>query len=44
MPDYKNEPAGINQLMLWSEFIRERCSGVMDTETVTPENHGNIPI
>ena len=44
MPDYKNEPAGINQLMPWSEFIRERCSGVMDTETETPENRGSIPI
>jgi len=44
MPDYKNEPAGINQLMPWSEFIQERCSGVMDTETETPENRGSIPI
>lgn len=43
MPDYKNEPAGIKQLMPWSEFIRERCSGVMDTETETPANRGSIP-
>lgn len=44
MPDYKNEPAGIKQLMPWSEFIRERCCGVMDTETETPANRGSIPI
>jgi hypothetical protein len=30
MPDYKNEPAGIEQLMPWSTFIQERCTGVMD--------------
>ena len=28
MPDYKNEPAGIKQLMPWSEFIKENCSGI----------------
>ena len=44
MPDYKNEPAGIEQLMPWSEFIRERCTGVMDTASETPENRGSIPI
>lgn len=44
MPDYKNEPAGIEQLMPWSEFIQERCSGVMDTETETPENRGKLSI
>jgi hypothetical protein len=44
MPDYKNEPVGIEQLMPWSKFIQERCSGVMDTETETPENRGNIII
>ena len=43
MPDYKNEFAGIEQLMPWSEFIRERCTGVMDTETETPTNRGSIP-
>jgi transposase len=44
MPDYKNEPAGIDQLMPWSEFIKERCSGLIDTETETPTNRGSIPI
>lgn len=32
MPDYKNEPAGIKQLMPWSEFIKENCSGITDTK------------
>ena len=35
MPDYKNEPAGIKQLMPWSEFIKENCSGITDTEKIT---------
>jgi hypothetical protein len=34
MPDYKNETAGIKQLMPWSELIKEKCSGMMDTENV----------
>ena len=44
MPDYKNEPAGVEAMMPWSDFIKERCSGVMDTKTETPENRGQIPI
>lgn len=44
MPDYKDKPAGVEAMMPWSEFIKERCSGVMDTETETPENRGQIPI
>ena len=44
MPDYKNESAGIEQLMPWSDFIKEHCSGTADTETITPENRGNLPI
>jgi transposase len=44
MPDYKDEPAGIEQLMPWSDFIKERCSGIIDTETETPENRGNLPV
>ena len=42
MPDYKEEPAGIEQLLPWSEFIKEKCSGVMDTENLTPENRGSL--
>lgn len=44
MPDYKEEPAGIKQMMPWSDFIKERCSGVTDTEKLRPENRGNLPI
>lgn len=44
MPDYKNEPAGIEQLMPWSDFIKEKCSGIIDTENITPETRGNFPI
>ena len=43
MPDYKNKPAGIEKLLPWSDFIKERCSGQMDTETYTPENPGELP-
>ena len=28
MPDYKNEPDGIEGMMPWSEFIRVSCSKV----------------
>lgn len=44
MPDYKNEPAGIKQLLPWSDFIKERCSGITDTEKITPETRGNLSI
>lgn len=44
MPDYKNEPAGIDQLLLWSDFIKERCSGFIDIENQTPEHHEPLPI
>jgi len=44
MPDYKDEPAGVEAMMPWSDFIKERCSKVMDTETETPEKRGQIPI
>ena len=44
MPDYKNEPAGIEAMMPWSDFVRERCCGLIDTNTETPEKRGRIPI
>ena len=25
MPDYKNEPEGIEELMPWSDMIQQRC-------------------
>ncbi len=44
MPDYKDEPAGIDMLLPWSDFIQKNCSGITDTENITPENRGNLPM
>ena len=44
VPGHKDSPAGIEQLMPWSDFIQERCSGQADTETYTPENPGKLPV
>lgn len=44
MPDYKTKPAGVEAMMPWSDFIKERCSGVMDTDTERPENRGPLPV
>ena len=39
MPGYKNGSEGIEKLLPWSEFIKEHCSGLIDVETITVENH-----
>lgn len=44
MPDYKNEPAGIEMLLPWSDFIKEHCTGMIDVENITPENHKALPL
>lgn len=44
MPDYKNEPAGIEQLLPWCDFIKEHCTGLIDVENITAENHEPLPI
>ena len=44
MPDYKDEPAGIKALLPWSPFIREHCTGLRDTENITPENHPDLTL
>lgn len=44
MPDYKNEPQGIEMLLPWSGFIKEHCTGFIDTETIVSENRGKLPI
>ena len=44
MPDYKNEPAGIDMLLPWSDFIKEQCSGLIDIENNTPENRKDLPL
>ncbi len=44
MPDYMNSSAGIEQLMPWSEFIQENCSGLIDVESNLPENRIPLPL
>lgn len=44
MPDYKNEPKGIEQLLPWSDFIKEHCMGLIDVENITAEKHEPLPI
>lgn len=44
MPDYKNEPAGIEMLLPWRDFIKEHCSGLIDVENITDEQHIALPI
>lgn len=44
VPNYKEKPAGIEQLILWSNFIKKRYSGITDTERETPEKRRNLPI
>lgn len=44
MPDHKNESAGIEALLPWSDFIKEHCSGLIDVENITPEKHDPLPI
>ena len=43
MPDYINSSAGIEQLMPWSEFIKEQCSGLIDVESNVPEKRIPLP-
>lgn len=44
MPDYKNEPKGIEQLLPWSDFMKEYCTGLIDTNNITAENHEPLSI
>ena len=44
MPGYKDKPEGIEQLLPWSDFIKEHCSGLIDVETITVEEHPALPI
>ena len=43
IPDYLNSSAGIEQLMTWSQFIKEQCSGLIDVESNVPENRIPLP-
>lgn len=44
MRDYRKEFIDIKQPTLWSEFIRNRCSGITDKEKETSEKLGNFSI
>lgn len=43
MPDYLDKPAGIEQLLPWSDFIKEQCSGIADVESNTIETRIELP-
>lgn len=42
MPDYNDEPAGIEKLLPWSDFVKVHCTGPANIEENTPENR--IPL
>ena len=44
MPGCKNRSEDIEQLLPWSDFIREHCSGLIDVENFTVENHPQLPV
>ena len=44
MPGCKDRSEGIEQLLPWSDFIKEHCSGLIDVENVTVENHPQLPV
>ncbi|WP_278321208.1 hypothetical protein [Faecalicatena contorta] len=44
MPDYKNEPAGIEQLLPWNNYMKEHCTGLINVENITVEKHEPLPI
>ena len=44
MPGCKSRSEGIEQLLPWSDFIKEHCSGLIDTETITVEDHPALPV
>ncbi|MFW5677062.1 MAG: transposase domain-containing protein, partial [Acetivibrio ethanolgignens] len=42
MPGCKSGSESIEQLMPWSDFIKEHCSGLIDIETITMEEHPDL--
>lgn len=44
MPGCKDGSAGIEHLLPWSDFIKEHCTGLINVEAVTAENHPQLPI
>ena len=43
MPGCKDKSAGMEHLLPWSDFIKEHCTGLIDVENVTVENHPQLP-
>ena len=39
-----NKPKGIEMLLSWSNYIKEHCTGVIDTEGLIPENKLQLSI
>lgn len=44
MPEHKDDPDAVETLLAWSGFIKGRCTGLIDVETITPENKPQLPI
>ena len=44
MPEHKDDPDAVETLLPWSDFIKEHCTGLIDVETITPENKPQLPI
>lgn len=44
MPGCKNGSAGIEQLLPWSDCVKEHCSGLIDVDTITVEDHPALTI
>lgn len=44
MPGCKNGSAGMEHLLPWSDFTKEHCTGLIDVENVTVENHPQLPV
>lgn len=44
MPEHKDNPAAVEMLLPWSDFIKEHCTGLIDVETITPENKPPLPL
>lgn len=43
MPGCKKGSAGMEQLMPWSDFVKEHCSDLIDVENITVEEHPDLP-
>ncbi len=44
MPEHKDDPGATEQLLPWSDFIKGHCTGLIDVETITPENKPLLPL